>query len=116
MSCWVDDLAGVQTAAEASQKSKGLGVKRAMQASGELHADARIAHRFSASQGLAEFRALRASVLRLYADDGGEADLEGVQRCNEAINEALTAGRRESLSAEAAGALPRTPRQTAPRR
>jgi signal transduction histidine kinase len=87
----VADLAGVQTAREASEKSKGLGVKRAMQASGELHADARIAHRFDVGQVLAEFRALRASVLRLYADDGAEADLVGVQRFNEAIDEALAA-------------------------
>jgi hypothetical protein len=62
----------------------------AMQASGRLHADARIAHRFDANQVVAEFRALRASVLRLYAAYGGEADLHGVQRFNEAVDEALT--------------------------
>ena len=38
---------------------------------------------------LAEFRALRASVLRLY-ELTGEADLAGVRRFNEALDEALT--------------------------
>jgi signal transduction histidine kinase len=91
LTAMVEDLGAVQSATEESQKSKGLGVMHAMQASGQLHADARIAHRFDANQVVAEFRALRASVLRLYAADGGEADLHGVQRFNEAVDEALTA-------------------------
>ena len=69
----------------------GLGLKRAMAVSGYLHADARITHRFNANQVIAEFRALRASVLRMYADQGGEADVTGVVRFNEAIDEALAA-------------------------
>jgi signal transduction histidine kinase len=62
-----------------------------MAASGRLHADHRIAQRFDVNQVLAEFRALRASVLRLYAAGGGEADLHGVERFNEAMDEALAA-------------------------
>jgi signal transduction histidine kinase len=69
----------------------GQGTTRAMEASGQLHADHRIAHRFNVNQIIAEFRALRASVLRLYADGGGEADLQGVERFNEALDEALAA-------------------------
>ena len=46
-------------------------------------------HGFTLVQVLAEFRALRASVLRLY-ELSGEADLAGVRRFNEAIDEALT--------------------------
>ena len=91
LTAMVEDLGAAQSATEESQKSKGLGLTRAMQASGELHADARITHRFDAKQVVAEFRALRASVLRLYAADGGEADLHGVQRFNEAVDEVLTA-------------------------
>ena len=62
-----------------------------MAASGRLHADHRIAQRFDVNQVVAEFRALRASVLRLYAAGGGEADLHGVERFNEAMDEALAA-------------------------
>ena len=65
LTAMVEDLGAVQSATEQSQKSKGLGVMHAMQSSGQLHADARIAHRFDANQVVAEFRALRASVLRL---------------------------------------------------
>jgi len=87
----VDDLAAHQSAAEQALKSQGLGQVHAMQASGSLHADARIEHRFSPEQVIAEFRALRASVLRLYEDSAGPIDMPGVRRFNEAIDEALTA-------------------------
>jgi signal transduction histidine kinase len=86
----VADMGDVQTADEQARKAQGRGRKHAMAPSGQLHADARIAHRFDATQLMAEFRALRASVLRLYADHGGEVDLHGVERFNEAIDEALT--------------------------
>jgi signal transduction histidine kinase len=61
-----------------------------MAASGYLHADNRIRHGFSMSAVLAEFRALRATVLRLYEDSGG-SDLAEVRRFNESVDEALTA-------------------------
>ena len=60
-----------------------------MQASGRLHADDRIQHGFTFRSVLAEFRALRATVLRLYEDSGG-TDLSQVRRFNEAVDEALT--------------------------
>ena len=60
-----------------------------MAASGKLHADDRIQHGFTFRSVLAEFRALRATVLRLY-DNSGESDLTDVRRFNEAIDEALT--------------------------
>ena len=60
-----------------------------MAESGHLHADARIKHGFTPGQLLAEFRALRASVLRLY-ENSGETDMAGVRRFNESIDEALT--------------------------
>jgi len=86
----VADMGDAQTADEQARKSHGLGQNRAMAASGQLHADARIAHRFDAIQVIAEFRALRASVLRLYTNQGGEVDVQGVERFNEAVDEALT--------------------------
>ena len=61
-----------------------------MAASGHLHADNRIRHGFAMGAVLAEFRALRATVLRLYEGSGG-SDLGDVRRFNESVDEALTA-------------------------
>lgn len=83
------DLETEQTNHEQSQKSKGLGAAHMMRASGQLHADARLHHGFGLMEVLSEFRALRASVLRLY-ERTGETDLRGVRRFNEALDEALT--------------------------
>ena len=60
-----------------------------MEASGKLHADDRIQHGFTFRSVLAEFRALRATVLRLY-EESGASDLTEVRRFNEAVDEALT--------------------------
>jgi signal transduction histidine kinase len=84
-----EDLDTAQTSHEQSQKSRGQGSAKIMHVSGRLHADGRLHHGFTLVQVLAEFRALRASVLRLY-EVSGEADLAGVRRFNEAIDEALT--------------------------
>lgn len=84
-----EDLDTAQTSHEQSEKSRGHGSANIMGVSGRLHADGRLHHGFTLVQVLAEFRALRASVLRLY-ELSGEADLGGVRRFNEAIDEALT--------------------------
>ena len=60
-----------------------------MEASGRLHAADRILHGYPFQAVLAEFRALRASVLRLY-EESGATDLTEVRRFNEAIDEGLT--------------------------
>ncbi|AMY08174.1 Bacteriophytochrome [Luteitalea pratensis] len=60
-----------------------------MEASGKLHADDRIHHGFTFRSVLAEFRALRATVLRLY-EESGHSDLTDVRRFNEAIDETMT--------------------------
>jgi signal transduction histidine kinase len=83
------DLEPQQTGEEQSRKSKGLGAAHMMRGSGRLHADARLYHGFGLMEVLSEFRALRASVLRLY-ERTGQADLVGVRRFNEALDEALT--------------------------
>jgi signal transduction histidine kinase len=85
----IQDIATPQTAAEQSLKSRGLGSAKTMEASGRLHADDRILHGFTFRSVLAEFRALRATVLRLY-EDSGATDLADVRRFNEAIDEAMT--------------------------
>jgi signal transduction histidine kinase len=79
-----------QTSSEQALKSQGRGSAKTMEASGKLHADDRIQHGFPFRSVLAEFRALRATVLRLYAESG-DVDLREVARFNEAIDESLTA-------------------------
>jgi len=85
----VVDMDTPQTRNEESQKGKGLGSEQKMMASGNLHANARLGHGFSLGHLVAEFRALRDSVLRLYEQSGG-TDLTAVRRFNESIDEALT--------------------------
>jgi signal transduction histidine kinase len=84
------DMGISQTADEQARKSQGLGTAQTMAKSGALHADDRIRHGFSSRAVLAEFRALRASVLKLY-EKSGQTDLSEVRRFNEALDEALTA-------------------------
>jgi signal transduction histidine kinase len=86
----VEDMETDQSDSEQFRKSRGMGIQRGMAASGVLHADARIRFGFSPTHLLAEFRALRASVLRLYEQSGEVPDLAGVRRFNEGIDEALT--------------------------
>lgn len=85
----VQDMGIAQTGEEQSRKSQGRGSARNMEVSGRLHADDRIGRGFTFRAVLAEFRALRASVLRLYAESGA-TDLSDVLRFNEAIDETLT--------------------------
>jgi signal transduction histidine kinase len=85
----VQDISITQTSEEQSLKSQGSGSAKTMEASGKLHADDRIHHGFTFRSVLAEFRALRATVLRLY-EENGASDLTDVRRFNEAIDEALT--------------------------
>jgi signal transduction histidine kinase len=85
----VEDMGLPQTSSEQHRKSQGRGSAHTMEASGRLHAADRILHGYTFEAVLAEFRALRESVLRLY-DEGGATDLSEVRRFNEAIDEALT--------------------------
>lgn len=82
------DLSTEQSAEQQLDKSRGHGSANVMAASGRLHAEGRIQHGFTPAQMLAEFRALRASVLRLY-ERSGHTDIVGVTRFNEAIDEVL---------------------------
>jgi signal transduction histidine kinase len=93
----VEDMGLQQTPAEQHRKSQGGGSARTMEASGRLHAADRIMHGYTFEAVLAEFRALRASVLRLY-EDSGATDLSEVRRFNEAIDEGLTESMRQFTS------------------
>lgn len=85
----VEDMRLRQTPEEQHRKSQGRGSAHTMEASGRLHATDRIGHGYTFEAVLAEFRGLRASVLRLY-EESGASDLAEVRRFNEAIDEALT--------------------------
>jgi signal transduction histidine kinase len=81
------DMESCQSAAEETEKSKGLKPAGYLGELGRIHALLRIDSGFSLSQVVAEYRALRASVLRLCATAGD--DPTGALRFNEAIDEAL---------------------------
>jgi hypothetical protein len=67
----VEDLDTPQDSSEQSEKSKGRGEEHLMQAVGKAHAALRIEDGFTLSQLVAEYRALRASILRLFERAGG---------------------------------------------
>lgn len=83
-----EDLESPQAAGEQSAKSRGQGDEHRMEAVGKAHAALRIQDGFKLSQLVAEYRALRASILRLFERTGGN-DFRQVTRFNEAIDEAL---------------------------
>ena len=91
------DMQSDQTAAQQAEKSKGLsrrdhasdGLRRASSS----HGTGRAVSGFDVSAVLAEYRALRASVLRLWRESGPSADardLEDVTRFNESMDQSLT--------------------------
>jgi signal transduction histidine kinase len=84
----VRDMRSRQTAVEQAEKSKGRGEAQHLGEVGKLHASLRIEFGFKVGQMVAEYRALRASVLRLWERKG--TDPRGETRFNESIDEALT--------------------------
>ena len=88
LSAIVEDMRSRQTEAEQAEKSKGRGTAQRLGAIGKVHAALRIEIGFKLGQMVAEYRALRASVLRLWEKRG--TDPAGVTRFNESIDEALT--------------------------
>jgi signal transduction histidine kinase len=84
----IHDMKSRQSSAEQAEKSKGRGEAQHLGEIGQLHAALRIESGFKLGQLVAEYRALRASVLRLWEKIGTDAG--GVTRFNESIDEALT--------------------------
>lgn len=86
------DLQCEQTASEGLEKSKGRGPPGERPTEAERHGQARVEEGFSVNEAMAEFRSLRASVLRLWsalAEKQGET-ADDIMRFNEAIDQALT--------------------------
>lgn len=90
----VADLDNPQTPGEQSEKSKGRGPQDTGKTFAEAHASGRLASGYTITQLVSEYRALRASVLKLWAKAvGNKLDTapEDVMRFNEAIDQALAA-------------------------
>ncbi len=86
------DLATPQTELERSEKSKGHQPRLEGDTAAEIHADCRLVSGFSISLLASEYRALRASVLRLWFEDNkcsGREQAEELIRFNEAIDQSL---------------------------
>lgn len=87
------DLDSPQSEDESIEKSKGMKISDGGNTAAELHAEERVAAGFSGEQVMAEYRALRSSVLRLWArstDIATPADIRDMIRFNEAIDQAQT--------------------------
>ena len=95
-----DDLDTCQTERERSEKAKGQGQKAggADDSAAETHADLRYTGGFDTVEMISEFRALRASVIKLWRAEWAETEtseiLPDLLRFNEAIDQVMT----ESLS------------------
>ncbi|HEV2642880.1 MAG TPA: sensor histidine kinase [Candidatus Elarobacter sp.] len=90
------DLAQPQSSREQSQKSLGRAPAArpsAPETAAEAHGAGRAESGFTVEQMVAEYRALRASVLRLWTREQGQLgpdDIEDLTRFNEAIDQSLT--------------------------
>lgn len=88
----VADMRQGQTADEQMDKSQGLGPQEEKDGQAELHGAARQTEGFSMPETVSEFRALRASIIRLWSDSGPTAmqsDVDGMIRFNEAVDKVL---------------------------
>lgn len=89
-----NDIEQPQSDADQEQKSKGRAPDngKGVDTAAEKHGSDRAESGFSLKEMISEYRALRASVLRLWTDDHGaldEADVHDLIRFNEAIDMAL---------------------------
>lgn len=87
------DLETFQAAQESIDKSKGNAPEISQDTAAESHAVDRMDSGFSVEELMAEYRALRASVLRLWQTKckrADEFDLQDMTRFNEAIDQSLT--------------------------
>ena len=86
------DLAQPQSAFQHDEKRKGRGPRGPATTPAETHADTRMVAGFAVDAMITEYRALRASVLKLWAQAGGgtaPGDLVDLTRFNEAIDQSI---------------------------
>ncbi|WP_137173803.1 sensor histidine kinase [Massilia sp. HP4] len=92
LQAFANDLAQPQSDEERSAKSRGLGKRGRADTAAEVHAEARLVSGYTVVQLVSEYRALRSSVLTLWAADvatGQSTDMDDVNRFNEAVDQAL---------------------------
>lgn len=86
------DIATSQTPKEQTRKSRGEKGKRSYSTASETHASLRLADGFDIEQVVSEYRALRASVLKLWGrtrPSMDAEDLESLMRFNESVDQVL---------------------------
>jgi signal transduction histidine kinase len=92
----VDDMRAAQSSAERRARSQGHRRERAnapLNGASEQHAIGRLGSGFDLMELVSEYRALRASVLRLWHESGPQphdADVDDVTRFNESIDQSLS--------------------------
>ncbi len=91
----VDDMRSAQSSTERSARSRGHHQKEGASLNGasEQHAIDRLGSGFDLLELVSEYRALRASVLRLWHESGArpnDRDVDDVTRFNESIDQSLT--------------------------
>jgi signal transduction histidine kinase len=90
LSAIADDMQTSQSGTEQTAKSHGEKRIVALDRVTAIHARMRVDNGFSLRHIIAEYRALRASILRLYAEHtGSEADLNEITRFNETIDQSV---------------------------
>jgi len=88
----VRDIESPQTSSEQKQKSQGKKEKDSTPTAAETHAALRLAGGFDIDQMVSEYRALRASVIKLWAKTNAQmsnADIIDLTRFNESIDQEL---------------------------
>jgi signal transduction histidine kinase len=88
-----NDIETAQTASQQAEKSKGHGVRTKEDSAAEIHAADRLGLGFNQAQVVSEYRALRATVIRLWIDSSPELDHSAIDqliRFNEGIDQALS--------------------------
>lgn len=88
------DLRCAETQQEQEDKSKGRGHCKSEDFAGREHGSARLRSHFTVEQLVSEYRALRATVLRLWSEDSqsvSQTDIQDITRFNEAIDQLLVA-------------------------
>lgn len=87
------DMAKPESDAEQEAKSRGDGVRQGGQSAAETDADCRMADGFAIDAMITEYRALRASVLKIWTlagrGDSHEDEMRDLMRFNEAIDQSI---------------------------
>ncbi len=89
----IQDITAAQTAKEQTKKSRGGKEKIPENTAAETHAAVRLSGGFDIGQMVSEYRALRASVIKLWSKTGAGMDSEDIAdltRFNESIDQELT--------------------------